>query len=393
MAGGATTTSMLMRSIMLRQGPARYVRASNDIRARSMSGRAIPHFRYLSAWFCPFAHRATIALEHHKGRVSYEWIEALGWERRENKDGSTETSHEWWSLPSPTHLCKEYCLTDWGACRYHWKSDELKASNPSGLVPTLIDKDGRAIFESLVCIDFVDAVSGASGKDCLVSEDPVEAARARVWADRVNRECCSPYYSVLVRTDDAERATAPPGSSKKTTFRSRCSGSDAAFVGSGKLSRSFFRVSATSGSFHAMRDKMIAPRHTDALTRIAPAALSSRRLRAPSSSPTGSSRPQTWRCSRGRCATTCSSTTAARTLSCRATTRPSLRSTAGATRQSRSRRSRAPSPTTTATSSTSASTRTPPRAPRCAVHPLVHGVVPWGCSTRVVPWWGAESAR
>jgi glutathione S-transferase len=26
-------------------------------------------FRYLSAWFCPYAHRATLALEHHRGRV------------------------------------------------------------------------------------------------------------------------------------------------------------------------------------------------------------------------------------------------------------------------------------------------------------------------------------
>lgn len=32
-------------------------------------------FRYLSAWFCPFAHRATLALEHHAGRVDYEWVE------------------------------------------------------------------------------------------------------------------------------------------------------------------------------------------------------------------------------------------------------------------------------------------------------------------------------
>ena len=42
-----------------------------------------PKFRYLSAWFCPFAHRATLALEHHSDRVDYEWIEALGWEQRE----------------------------------------------------------------------------------------------------------------------------------------------------------------------------------------------------------------------------------------------------------------------------------------------------------------------
>ena len=37
----------------------------------------IPKFRYLSAWFCPFAHRVTLALEHHAGRVEYEWIEVM----------------------------------------------------------------------------------------------------------------------------------------------------------------------------------------------------------------------------------------------------------------------------------------------------------------------------
>jgi glutathione S-transferase len=26
---------------------------------------AKPHLFYMSAWFCPFAHRATLALEHH----------------------------------------------------------------------------------------------------------------------------------------------------------------------------------------------------------------------------------------------------------------------------------------------------------------------------------------
>ncbi len=35
----------------------------------------LPRFRYLSAWFCPYAHRTTIALEHHADRVEYEWIE------------------------------------------------------------------------------------------------------------------------------------------------------------------------------------------------------------------------------------------------------------------------------------------------------------------------------
>ena len=45
--------------------------------ASQSAKHAAPKLRYLSAWFCPYAHRATIALEHHAGRVSYEWVEAL----------------------------------------------------------------------------------------------------------------------------------------------------------------------------------------------------------------------------------------------------------------------------------------------------------------------------
>jgi glutathione S-transferase len=156
------------------------------------AAKAVPKFRYLSAWFCPFAHRATLALEHHADRVDYEWVEALGWEQRKDENNVTGTGQEWW---------------------YHWKADELKRSNPSALVPTLIPVDpqtgeadeSKSVFESLVTIDFIDQISGATGKDRLVSEDPYEAARCRVWADKVNRDCCSPYYGVLVRKEDGER--------------------------------------------------------------------------------------------------------------------------------------------------------------------------------------------
>jgi glutathione S-transferase len=61
------------------------------------------------------------------------------------------------------------------------------------------------VYESLVTVDYIDAVSGARGRDRLVSEDPYEAARSRIWADKVNRDCCSPYYGVLVRKLDNER--------------------------------------------------------------------------------------------------------------------------------------------------------------------------------------------
>jgi glutathione S-transferase len=150
-----------------------------------------PTFRYLSAWFCPFAHRATLALEHHADRVDYEWVEALGWEQRKDELNVTGTGKEWW---------------------YHWKADELRRSNPSALVPTLIPvsesgqvDESKAVYESLVTIDFIDQISGATKEDRLVPEDPFEAARCRIWADKLNRETCSPYYGVLVRTDEAER--------------------------------------------------------------------------------------------------------------------------------------------------------------------------------------------
>ena len=61
------------------------------------------------------------------------------------------------------------------------------------------------VYESLVCVNFIDEISGATGKDRLVSEDPFLAAQSHIWADKLNRDCCSPYYGVLVRKEDHER--------------------------------------------------------------------------------------------------------------------------------------------------------------------------------------------
>jgi glutathione S-transferase len=150
-----------------------------------------PKFRYLSAWFCPFAHRATLALSHHANAIDYEWVEALGWERRPDTQQVTGQTHEWW---------------------YHWKSPELVRANPSALVPTLIPiqsngqaDESRAVYESLVTVDFIDTISGAKGTQRLVPEDPYEMARCRVWIEKVNRDLCSPYYGVLVRKEEQER--------------------------------------------------------------------------------------------------------------------------------------------------------------------------------------------
>jgi glutathione S-transferase len=167
----------------------------------------LPYFRYLSAWFCPYAHRATIALEHHASRVSYEWVEALGW-KQQTAAPINDTAVGDKSANSTTD---GVTTTEW---YYHWKAEELKRVNPSALVPTLIPTnlaaglvdESKAVYESLVVVDYIDLVAGASDKDRLVPfGDPYQYARCRIWADKVNRECCSPYYGVLVRTDAAER--------------------------------------------------------------------------------------------------------------------------------------------------------------------------------------------
>ena len=71
--------------------------------------------KYFSAWFCPFAHRATLALEHHgAAAVPYEWEESLGWEQRPpsgEENFVAEERSDWW---------------------YHWKSPALLEANPLG---------------------------------------------------------------------------------------------------------------------------------------------------------------------------------------------------------------------------------------------------------------------
>jgi len=161
--------------------------------ATKSSKAVVPHLHYMSAWFCPFAHRATLALEHHSGHVTYSWIESLGWEKRAATDANMETAHENW---------------------YHYKAPELLKHNPLGMVPTLVppetfeaasgDPTRDVVTESLVCVQFIDELT--RGGDCpIMPSSPFERARARVDADWVNKNICSKYYTVLVRQDAREQ--------------------------------------------------------------------------------------------------------------------------------------------------------------------------------------------
>ena len=193
-----------------------------------------PKFRYLSAWFCPYAHRATIALEYHKAHIDYEWVEALGWyqkERTNTNKNTTTTSNSKGNIDSNDDGNDDVDDdTEW---YYHWKADELKRVNPSALVPTLIPittivneqhqteeivEESKAVYESLVTIDYIDMVANnyriasiaetnrrTTCPSLVPYNDPYEYARCRIWVDKVNRECCSPYYDILVRQDPTER--------------------------------------------------------------------------------------------------------------------------------------------------------------------------------------------
>jgi glutathione S-transferase len=162
-------------------------------RTASAAAQPKPPLKYFSAWFCPFAHRATLALEHHSDAVPYAWEESLGWEQRQptgNENFEAEEREDWW---------------------YHWKSPALLAANPLGMVPTILDEaTGKAVGESLVCIQLVDEIAAANGGSApsLLPLDPFERAQARVAAEQVNKTVCSAYYKVLVRPEDEQRRAA-----------------------------------------------------------------------------------------------------------------------------------------------------------------------------------------
>ena len=102
------------------------------------------------------------------------------------------------------------------ATRYHWKHPDLLKATPEGLIPTLVDQKGRSIHESLVVVEYIDQLAKQSAEKQgkmnafkpLLPEDPMECAQSRLAADKVNRTLCSPYYTMLVRTDPVEQRAA-----------------------------------------------------------------------------------------------------------------------------------------------------------------------------------------
>lgn len=139
------------------------------------SKKARGDIEFFSAWFCPYAQRAWIALEHHG--LQYNKVEGL--------------------LPDKAG-------TDFVG---YVKNPRLLELNPKGLVPTLSEGPGTTpVFESLIAVEYVDEKAKEGTTDAtLLPGTPAARAGLRLKADWVNKNCCSPFYQVLVRKEQAER--------------------------------------------------------------------------------------------------------------------------------------------------------------------------------------------
>eukprot|EP00931_Biecheleriopsis_adriatica_P069142 TRINITY_DN43012_c0_g1_i1.p1 TRINITY_DN43012_c0_g1~~TRINITY_DN43012_c0_g1_i1.p1 ORF type:complete len:267 (+),score=52.17 TRINITY_DN43012_c0_g1_i1:46-846(+) len=136
-----------------------------------------PKVQFFSGWFCPYAQRAWIALNHCN--VEYDIVEGL---LLDNDDAAKAKGYK--------------------------KDPKLLEANPHGLVPTIVEPGQPPIFESLVTVEYASDQAAASGAPQVMPSCPAERARARMRAEWANRNICSPFYNILVRKDQQERQEA-----------------------------------------------------------------------------------------------------------------------------------------------------------------------------------------
>jgi len=117
-----------------------------------------------STWHCEFAQRARIAL-NAKG-VDYELVEVTPYN----------------------------------------KTAEWLAVNPRGLVPTIVDVDGRSVYESPICIEYID--ERWPGEYKLLPGGPHERAQQRLWGDHITKKIVPRFFALLQKKTEEERKQA-----------------------------------------------------------------------------------------------------------------------------------------------------------------------------------------
>ena len=146
----------------------------------------------LSAWFCPYAQRAWIALNEKLGVGNFQITEAMK---------TMEPDDHYEKIPL------------------------LLECNPNGLVPVIIDRRQQQqqgdetksddntkpatciIYESLICVEYADEALG-EGRPTLLPGNAAQRAHARMWADKLNKKICTPFYQLLMKQTKEEQDKA-----------------------------------------------------------------------------------------------------------------------------------------------------------------------------------------
>lgn len=156
------------------------VGGTGDTTITQRSARTAAPIRFYSAWFCPFAHRAWLALEAKQ--LDYQWVEC------ELYDGGPATkkalSIEEKAQRTPGFV--ECC--------------------PRGLVPG-VEHDGIRVWESLPLIEYLDEAFPECGLRLMPSA-PADRATVRMWIGFASEKVVPCYYRMLMAPDEAGRKTA-----------------------------------------------------------------------------------------------------------------------------------------------------------------------------------------
>jgi len=116
-----------------------------------------------TAWFCPFAQRAWIAMLARK--VEFEYIEQ-----------------------NPYN-----------------KTPEWMAISPTGLVPVIVH-GGDRIYESGICIEYIDEAFKTDVS--LLPKDPFKRAYARIWGMFLDKKVIPHFYAMITKKTKEEQEEA-----------------------------------------------------------------------------------------------------------------------------------------------------------------------------------------
>jgi len=136
----------------------------------------------LSAWFCPYAQRAWMAMEI-KCPGQFKVTEAL-------------------KITDPDGVYSRDSLD---------KIPLLKESNPLGLVPVIIDRRSNkpmSVCDSLICVEYIDEVFGDVDANKLLPGGPAQRAEARMWSSRLNDDIATQFYVLLLKQNKEDQDKA-----------------------------------------------------------------------------------------------------------------------------------------------------------------------------------------